>query len=234
MITTFYSNFYFCDSNFFTRINSIANEPQCVHAFRCSWMRTLKRDKFTSVLETVPVAIFKCKKHASANVHCGWNFPRLYPLLLVKTLRRRVFRQSLSSPSQKKLTLVTVMVTLSFFLFLPLFPSFLLLFIFFSPLPQWWNTLRSIKPVKPTQSRCNTTGRARYSQHVISDSLLRKIKRVEVKRDPLKCLEILITIRVNLLRDKTRWVWEMETGLHFGMYLFCLIFWNVFSDININ
>lgn len=137
-------------------------------------------------------------------------------------------------PSQKKLTLVTVMVTLSFFLFLPFFPSFLLLFIyFFSPLPQWWNTLRSIKPIEPTQSRCNT-GCARYSQHVISDSLLRKIKRVEVKGDPLKCLEILIAIRVNLLRDRACWVWEMETGLHFGMYLFCLIFWSVFSDININ
>lgn len=124
----------------------------------------------------------------------------------------------------------------AFFLsFSPLFPFFSsFIYFFFSPLPQWWNTLRSIKPVKPTQSRCNTTGRARYSQHVISDSLLRKIKRVEVKRDPLKCLEILITIRVNLLRDKTHWVWEMETGLHFEMYLFCLIFWNVFSDININ
>lgn len=71
MITNFDSNFYFCDSNFLTRINSIANEPQCVHAFGCSRVRTLKRDKFTSVLETVPVAIFKCKKHARANVHCG-------------------------------------------------------------------------------------------------------------------------------------------------------------------
>lgn len=89
----------------------------------------------------------------------------------------------------------------AFFLFLPFFPffsSFIYLF-FFSPLPQWWNTLRSIKPVEPTQSRCNTTGHARHSQHVISDSLLRKIKRMEVKGDPLKCLEILIAIRVNLL-----------------------------------
>lgn len=156
------------------------------------------------------------------------------PTPLWKLYGEEFFASPSPPPSQKKLTLVTVMVTLSFFLFLPFFPSFLLLFIFFSPLPQWWNTLRSIKPVEPTQSRCNTTGRARYSQHVISDSLLRKIKRVEVKGDPLKCLEILIAIRVNLLRDRTHWVWEMETGLYFRMYLFCLIFWSVFSYININ
>lgn len=70
--------------NLFRRILSgfYSNESHCVYAFECGWVsvstleRDNSRDKFTWG-RNVPIAIFKFKKHPSANAHRSRNFSRL-------------------------------------------------------------------------------------------------------------------------------------------------------------